>query len=246
MLIIPAIDLKNGKCVRLFQGRPNAETVFSNDPVEVAQRWESQGASRLHIVDLDGAFSGSPANLPIVKEILTHINIPVQLGGGIRDSETISTIIDAGIEKVIIGTRAAQDKEFLNNIIQYFGNKIIIGVDARDGKVAIKGWQETLSLNVTEFVEELASSGVNTIIYTDINRDGTLLGPNINSITKILNKGVEVINAGGMSKIADIEALIPLYDKGLIGTILGKALYTGAINLQDAISLAANRSKETK
>lgn len=237
MLLIPAIDLRKGRSVRLTQGRPEAETVFSHDPVEVARRWERLGAPRLHIVDLDGAFVGKPKNLPVVERILAAVNIPVQLGGGLRDLAAIEQVLSLGVDKVILGTRAAQDPDFLAEAVNHCGSRVIVSVDARGGQVTVQGWQETLPLEAPAFVRRLAETGVKTVIYTDVSRDGTLKGPNLASLESVLGQGVDVIAAGGIASIDDLLALKKLKTKGLVGAVLGKALYMGTINLAEALAL---------
>lgn len=238
MLIIPAIDLRNRKCVRLNQGRVEEETVFSADPIEVANRWKEKGAKRLHIIDLDAALEGVLKNFDIVLEIKRLTGLPIQLGGGIRDTAIVENIFSHGIDKVIITTLAVKEPELLKELINIYGDKIIVSVDVLADKVAVRGWQEKTMLNSVEFGKNLKGLGLKEIIYTDIKKDGTLAGINIENIKKFLSKvGLSVIVAGGISSIEDIKKLIPLQKLGLSGVILGKALYTGNIDLEEAIKL---------
>ncbi|MGI6143910.1 MAG: 1-(5-phosphoribosyl)-5-[(5-phosphoribosylamino)methylideneamino]imidazole-4-carboxamide isomerase [bacterium] len=236
MLLIPALDLKEGRCVRLLQGRPEAETVFSHDPVEVARQWERLGAQRLHIIDLDGAFAGKPQHLPVVEKIRAAVKIPLQVGGGLRDAAAVEQVLGLGVEKVILGTRAACDPGFLEKLADSFGQQIIVSVDAREGQVAVQGWQETLSLTAPAFVKQLAQRGIATIIFTDVTRDGTLQGPNLHSLKSVLGLGPQVIAAGGIATLADLLALQNLEEKGLVGAVLGKSLYTGSIDFPAALA----------
>lgn len=236
MLLIPALDLKGGRCVRLYQGRPEEETVFSHDPVEVARRWESLGAQRLHIIDLDGAFAGQPRHLPVIEKIRAAVKIPLQVGGGLRDAAAVAEVLALGVDWVILGTRAACDPAFLDRLVKTFGQRIIVSVDAREGKVAVQGWRETLSLTAADFVKELAQRGIATIIYTDVSRDGTLQGPNLPSLEGVLGLGVQVIAAGGIASLADLLDLQKLEQRGLVGAILGRSLYTGSIDLPIALT----------
>lgn len=236
MLLIPALDLKGGRCVRLYQGRPEEETVFSHDPVEVAQKWESLGAQRLHIINLDGAFAGRPQHLPVIEKIRAAVKIPLQVGGGLRDVAAIEEVLALGVDWVILGTRAACDPDFLDKLVPSYGQRLIVSVDARAGQVAVQGWQETLSLTAADFVKQLARKGIDTIIFTDVSRDGTLQGPNLNSLEGVLGLGVQVIAAGGIATLADLLALQKLEERGLVGAILGKSLYTGSIDLPTALA----------
>ncbi|GAG19530.1 unnamed protein product, partial [marine sediment metagenome] len=232
--IIPAIDLRHGRCVRLYQGDYEAETVFSDDPLEVALEWQSLGVPRLHIVDLDGAASGEPGNLDIIKEIASAILVPTQLGGGIRQLETIEQLLKAGIERVILGTVAVEEPNLVKEACRKFAESIIVGVDAREGYIAIHGWKQQTELNVIEFAKSMTQLGVKRFIYTDISRDGTLTEPNFAAIAELVTAiGCPVIAAGGISSLNHLRMLKQL---GVEGAIVGKALYTGDINLKQAIA----------
>lgn len=233
MEIIPAVDLRHGKCVRLFQGDYAQETVFSDDPVEMALRWQSLGAPRLHIVDLDGAATGEPANLDIVKEIASAILIPTQLGGGIRDLETIEKMLKSGIERVILGTAAVEDRSLVKEACRKFDDAIIVGIDVREGRIATRGWQRQTGLAATEFARSMVRLGVKRFVYTDIERDGTLTEPNFAAIFEMVKTvRVPVIAAGGISSLSHLKLLKEL---GVEGAIVGKALYTGDIKLKQAL-----------
>ena len=239
MIIIPAIDLKEGKCVRLSQGQMDKATVYSQDPAEVAMRWQSAGAQRLHIVDLDGAVSGKTKNKDAVKSIRSAISIPVQLGGGIRDLKTIDEYLSAGIDHIILGTAAIRDPELLRESCKMFPGRIIVGIDARDGMVSVQGWTENTQTKAVDFAQQLDSSAVTAIIFTDISRDGMLTGPNIKS-TALLARAVTipVIASGGVSCIEDIKGLLEIESFGIKGVIIGRALYTGDIDLKQCIEMA--------
>jgi len=233
--IIPAIDLRDGKCVRLYQGDYAQETVFSDDPVEVALRWQSMGATNLHIIDLDGAASGQPGNLDIITEIANAVLIPTQLGGGIRDIKTMRKVLKAGVERVILGTAAVEDSKLVEEACYNFGDSIIVGIDARDGKVAIRGWRLETDLKATELAESMAKLGVKRFIYTDISRDGTLTEPNFAAVFEMVTTiRLPIIAAGGISSLDHLKMLKKL---GAAGAILGKALYTDSINLKQALDV---------
>ena len=239
MLVIPAIDIKDGKCVRLLQGRREDETVFSNNPVAMAQHWEEEGAELLHLVDLDGAFEGAPKNLPIVKKIIESIDIPVQLGGGIRIPESIEQVLEIGVHRVILGTLALKDPDFVESMCGKYGERIAVSIDAKEGMVTTHGWLEISQKPAIEFASEMQNRGVKTIIYTDIKRDGMLTGPNIEATREIAQDvEIEVIASGGISSIDDILAVKSLEPFGVVGAISGKALYTGKLNLREAIAMA--------
>ena len=238
MEIIPAIDIRGGRCVRLEQGDYDRETVFGDDPAAVARRWEVAGARRLHVVDLDGARDGRPGNEDAVQAILAASSVPVQVGGGVRDIAVIQRYLDAGADRVNLGTTAVKDQTTLINAVTLFRERIVVGVDARGGMVATDGWLETSTLPATEFVKQLSEVGVSRIIYTDIMRDATLTGPNFGAITELLEfisglpSPVSVIVAGGLSSVEDLVRLSAL---AVEGAIVGKALYTGDIDLASAL-----------
>jgi phosphoribosylformimino-5-aminoimidazole carboxamide ribotide isomerase len=239
MLIIPAIDLKEGQCVRLSQGQMDRATVYSQNPAEVAKRWESTGAQRLHIVDLDGAISGKPKNKDVIRSIRSAISIPVQLGGGIRDIKTIDEYLAAGIDDIILGTAAIKNPELLEKSCKMFPGKIIIGIDARNDRVSVQGWTEKTEMSAVDFAQQLDSSAVSAIIFTDIKRDGMLVGPNIESTAQLAKAvAIPVIASGGVSCIEDIKRLLEIESFGVKGIIIGRALYTGDIDLRECIELA--------
>lgn len=237
--IIPAIDIRNGRCVRLPQGRFDQETVYSDDPVEVARRWEAEGAPRLHIVDLDGARAGSPQNLAIVEKIAAAIRVPVQLGGGIRSLEIARSALDEGVGRVIIGTSAALDAAIAEEIFRSLGEQAIVGIDARDGYVAVRGWEEITTEKAVDFAKRMVSLGAVRIIYTDISRDGMLRGVNLPAMVEMTQAvSVPVIASGGVTTVQDIKDLVSANLPRLEGVITGKALYTGSLSLADALAAA--------
>lgn len=241
MLLIPAIDLKDGQCVRLQQGNINAATTFSDDPAAMAEHWVEQGARRLHLVDLNGAFSGKPINAKAIKGILAQVDadIPVQLGGGIRDLNTIEYYIDAGISYIIIGTAAIKNPGFLHDACTAFGGHILVGLDARDGKVATDGWSKITKYDVLETARKFEDYGVEGFIYTDIGRDGMLTGINVEATVRLAQAvSVPVFASGGLSKIDDVRALCEVQDEGIEGVICGRAIYTGDLDFQAAQDLA--------
>jgi len=232
--IIPAIDLKGGKCVRLYQGDYSQETVFSEDPVSMAQHWFSLGAQRLHIVDLDGAAAGELCHLDIIAEMVKVIDIPVQVGGGIRRIESIERLLDAGVARAILGTVAVANPDMIREAYQRFGEAIIVGIDAREGYVAVHGWQTGTTVTVLDLVEQMEALGTTRFIYTDILRDGTLSQPNFEAIKSLVEAtGLPVIAAGGITSVGDLTRLGHI---GVEGSIVGKALYTGDIKLDEALA----------
>jgi phosphoribosylformimino-5-aminoimidazole carboxamide ribotide isomerase len=236
MLIIPAIDLKEGKCVRLEQGLMDKATVYSGDPAGTAKHWEAQGAELLHVVDLNGAFDGSPRNLEAIKAIRSAINIPIEVGGGIRDMATIRTLVSVGIDRIILGTAAIENPSFVQEACREFPDRIIAGIDAKDGLAAIKGWAEVTAVKAVDLAIRMQDYGVIAIIYTDIKRDGMLTGPNIEA-TQALAKAltIPVIASGGVHTMKDIENLLAVRHSGVSGVITGKAIYSGSLNLKEAI-----------
>ncbi|HHT9129267.1 MAG TPA: 1-(5-phosphoribosyl)-5-[(5-phosphoribosylamino)methylideneamino]imidazole-4-carboxamide isomerase [Candidatus Brocadiaceae bacterium] len=235
MLIIPAIDLKGGKCVRLTQGRKDAETVFSDNPVDVAESWRDQGAEYLHVVDLDGAFEGIPKNLTIVEQIIKQVKIPIEFGGGLRTSQDIKKVLDWGADRVIVGTKAIDSPSWVSELCTTFPGRVAVGIDARNGKVAVKGWTSLCEWTSLAFAKEIEKTSPCALIYTDISKDGMLQGPNILAL-KELSAAVKtpIIASGGISSLKDIEALSQL---PLAGMIIGKALYTGHIKFSEAKQL---------
>ena len=236
MLLIPAIDLKDGKCVRLRQGRMDDATVFSDDPVEVARRWVEAGARRLHIVDLNGAFAGQPVNADAIGLIAESFpDLPLQVGGGIRDEDTVQAYLDIGVNFVIIGTKAVSAPHFINDLCMEFPGHIIVGLDAKDGKVAIDGWSKLSHHNVQELAQRFERDGVAAIVYTDIGRDGMMNGVNVEATLELARSvTIPIIASGGVSSMADIKALCAVEGEGIMGAIIGRALYEGTIDLAEA------------
>jgi len=232
--VIPAVDLRGGQCVRLYQGNYEEETVFSDDPLEVALKWQSVGAPRLHIVDLDGAASGEIRNLGIIEEIASALLIPTQLGGGIRQLETVEKLLKAGVERVILGTAAVEDPELVKEACRKFSESIVVSIDAREGYVAVHGWLQETELKAIDLAKSVVRLGVKRFIYTDISRDGTLTEPNFTAIAELVDAiRLPVIAAGCISSLNHLRVLEKL---GVEGAIVGKALYTGDINLKQAIA----------
>jgi phosphoribosylformimino-5-aminoimidazole carboxamide ribotide isomerase len=236
MDVIPAIDLLDGRCVRLYQGDYQRSQIFSDSPLEVARQWLEEGATRLHLVDLDGAKQGKPVNLPLVAQIVREIPLPVQVGGGLRDRQSVATLLDLGVEQVILGTIAVQQPIIVEQICQEFPGQIIVGIDARQGQVAIKGWEETSSVRATDLARQMEARGVAAIIFTDIQRDGTLEGPNLASLREIAGSvKIPIVASGGVSSLTDILSLLALEPLGVTGVIVGRALYTGDLSLSEAV-----------
>ena len=237
MILIPAIDLKDGQCVRLKQGDMEQSTGFGEDPVAMALKWLDKGARRLHLVDLNGAFAGKPQNFNAIKSILKAVgdDIPVQLGGGIRDLDTIEKYVDAGIRYIIIGTAAVKSPGFLKDACSAFGGHIIVGLDAKDGKVATDGWSKLTGHEVVDLAKKFEDYGVESIIYTDIGRDGMLSGINVDATVKLAQAlSIPVIASGGLSGMSDIESLCALADEGIEGVICGRAIYSGDLDFEQA------------
>ena len=235
MLLIPAIDLKNGRCVRLLQGEADAETVYSNDPASMARSFEDAGAKRLHLVDLDGAFQGKGANIASIRSILKNISIPVQLGGGLRNSENIEQMFELGVSSVIVGTMAVKNPDVLEEVIQRFsGEKVILGIDTRDRKVSIEGWQEGTEIDDVEFALHWKKRGIQRIVFTDIARDGMLSGPNLEALGDFARRsGLKIVASGGVSSMEDLELLKNLEEDGVDQVISGKAVYEGKLDLKE-------------
>ena len=240
MLLIPAIDLKDGKCVRLRQGRMEDDTVFSDDPVAVAGRWVAAGAERLHLVDLDGAFAGLPRNGDVIHAIReTYPAVQIQVGGGIRDEETIEAYLNAGVDFVIIGTKAVSAPHFVSDIVMNFPGHIIIGLDAKDGKVAIDGWSKLSHHDVIDLAQKFEDEGVDAIVYTDISRDGMMKGVNIEATARLARSiRIPVIASGGITNIDDIIAVGAIVADGVVGAITGRAIYEGTLDFEEARKLA--------
>jgi len=237
LLIIPAIDLKDGKCVRLLQGDFNLSTVYSDHPADIAAKWQEKGAKRIHVVDLDGSRDGSPRNMDVLRELTRAVDVPLQVCGGIRDMKTVDSYINMGVNYVILGTVALKDRKFVLGACANYRGHIILAIDARDGRVAVEGWTESTDQSPGEIASEYEGCGLNSIIYTDIQRDGMESGVNIES-TKTLAESVDIpiIASGGVANIHDIERLLEAAGSGIMGVITGKALYTGALKLEDAIA----------
>lgn len=233
MKIYPAIDIKDGKCVRLFKGQFSDVTVYGDSPAEMAKKWESQGGEFIHVVDLDGALKGHGVNAAKIREICESVSVPVQTGGGIRTMEDIEAKFACGIDRVIIGTKAVSDSEFVKRAVDKYGSRIVIGIDAKDGMVAIEGWEKTSEFTAVEFAKKMVSLGVGTIVYTDIATDGTLAGPNVAAMAEMAGAaGADIIASGGVGSLEHIKSLVPT---GVEGVIVGKALYTDKVNLAEAI-----------
>jgi len=233
--IVPAVDVKGGRCVRLLQGRADAETVFGDDPVAMARRWQAEGAERLHVVDLDGAFAGRPEQSGAVRDIIAAVDIPVEVGGGLREPDHVEAVLGAGARWAIVGTRAALDPAFLGLVCERFADRIIVGIDASDGRVAVDGWTRVLDLDAQALARDAAAAGAAAIIYTDIARDGTQTGPNFWSTTAVARAaGISVFASGGVGSLEDIRQLAAV--SGLAGVIVGRALYSGAVDLRRALA----------
>jgi len=243
MIIIPAVDIKNGRCVRLLQGRKDEETVFSNDPVKMAMKFNDEGAELIHVIDLDGAFEKSPQNINSIKKIIESVKAGVQVGGGIRDKKTIRMFIDLGAKRVIIGTEAIKNPKLVKDACKEFPGRIVVGIDARNGMVAIEGWTETTKIKAVDLAKQFEDCGVAAINFTDIFRDGMQTGPNIKETTIIAESvSIPVVASGGVSTIEDIKKLIQLEKFGVTGIITGRALYSKNLNLIEAIELTKNIS----
>ncbi|MGF1492408.1 MAG: 1-(5-phosphoribosyl)-5-[(5-phosphoribosylamino)methylideneamino]imidazole-4-carboxamide isomerase [Microcoleaceae cyanobacterium] len=236
MNVIPAIDLLDGKCVRLYQGDYDKAQTFGDDPVAVANQWLEQGATRLHLVDLDGAKTGQPTNHEVIRQIVNAVTIPVQVGGGLRSRESVAALLDLGVQRAILGTVAVEQPQLVGELCQEFPGQIMVGIDARNGKVATRGWLETSEVMATELAERMAQLGAAAIIYTDIHRDGTLQGPNKDALRTLAEQiSIPVIASGGVSSIRDLLSLLALETLGVTGVIVGRALYTGDVVLKEAI-----------
>ncbi len=241
MLIIPAVDIKNGRCVRLLQGRMDEETVYGDDPASMAARWAGLGARKLHVVDLDGAVEKRPKNLDQIRRIVESVDIPVQVGGGIRSMETVRMYLESGAACVVIGTEAIRNPGLVREACLSYPDRIVVGIDARQGRVAIEGWTETTGTTAVELARQFEDTGVSAINFTDIERDGMKTGPNIEETRKVAESvHIPVVASGGVSSIQDIKSLIPLADSGVAGVIIGRALYDGKVDLREALRLAGS------
>ena len=241
MNVIPAIDILDGRCVRLYQGDYSQSQTFNENPVEVAKQWADQGATRIHLVDLDGAKAGQPVNQKTIEAIVKAIDVPVQLGGGLRNYASVASVLALGVERAILGTVAVEQPELVGQLCQEFPGQIVVGIDARNGKVATKGWLETSEVLATDLADRMAKLGAAAIIYTDIQRDGTMAGPNIPALRELASAvAIETIASGGISSITDLLSLLALEPVGVKSAIVGRALYTGDIILKEAIQAVGN------
>ena len=243
MEVIPSIDLKGGRCVRLYQGDYAKETVFSDDPLGTAQHWESLGAFRLHVVDLDGAAGGQPRHLSMIAQIAAALRIPVQVGGGIRRMETIERYVKAGVKRVVLGTAAVENPKLVKEACQVFGEAIVLGIDARDGFVAVRGWKDKTSVLAVDMIEQMEALGARRFIYTDVARDGTLTEPNFQAISELMTKAKSPIIASG--GVTSVNHLVRLSQLGVEGAIIGRALYTGDILLDKALARLRERALDS-
>ena len=240
MIIIPAIDIKEGKVVRLSRGKFDDMTVYSDDPVAMAKKWEKAGAQLLHVVDLDGAQKGAMKNLDLIITIAKAVKVPIQVGGGLREKNDIEKLLSSGVARIILGTKAIENRKFVKELIAKWRDRIVVSLDCNNGMVAQQGWTVTTELKATEFAEELEGLGLNNLIYTDIARDGTLTGPNFDGLKKILDAvEMQVIASGGVGQIQDIKKLIKLEPYGLYGAIVGKAIYENKLDLKEAIKVCS-------
>ena len=239
MILFPAIDIRGGNCVRLTEGRFDQETVYGHNPAAMAQRWQEAGAEYLHVVDLDGALAGKPANLPAIEEILKTVKLPVQLGGGIRNLQTVELLLTKGVRRVILGSVAVRQPELVKEACRLFGDAIVVGIDAKDGIAAVEGWGVSGGMEATELAKRMAAAGVARIIYTDISRDGTLSGVNAEATARLAEvAGIPVIASGGVKDLTDIREVGRVASRGVEGVIIGKALYTGSLDLAEALQTA--------
>ncbi|MBI2873589.1 MAG: 1-(5-phosphoribosyl)-5-[(5-phosphoribosylamino)methylideneamino]imidazole-4-carboxamide isomerase [Firmicutes bacterium] len=240
MIVIPAVDLRGGRCVRLLRGEASAETVYG-DPVAMAERWAREGAARIHVVDLDGAFAGTPKQMEVVRRIAQEVEVPLQVGGGLRTAEAVAEALEAGAVRAVVGTAAARDPSFIEELIRRFGvERIIAAVDARDGRVAVEGWtrEAETGAGMAELAGELAARGVREILCTEISRDGTLSGPDLDGLRQVARCGAGIIASGGVSSLEDLAALAALEPNGVFAAVVGKALYEGRFSLEEAMAAA--------
>lgn len=240
-MVVPALDLRGGKCVRLRQGRAEAETIFSDDPLAMAAHWAAFGPPRLHMVDLDAAFGQTSPNRPIIAELARTLSLPLQVGGGLRDLAAIESLLGVGVQWVILGTRAAQEPGFVKDVVGRFPGRVLVGIDAIGGRVAVEGWTRTLDLEAVVFARDLAESGVAGLIYTDVQRDGTGEGPNLEATRRVaVSSSLPVFASGGIGSLEDLRRVAALGRDGVVGAIVGRALYTGAVDLKEALALSAS------
>jgi phosphoribosylformimino-5-aminoimidazole carboxamide ribotide isomerase len=234
MIVFPAIDIRDGKCVRLIQGRIDQQTIYFQDPVEVAKLWQSQGATYLHVIDLDGAFGQSKKNRKVIADIVRQCTIPIQVGGGVRSLEDAKELLDAGVKRVIVGTVAIKHPKLLNDLLLLYKERVVVSLDCLDGFVQVEGWTDGSSIDAFAFAQTLKKQGVNTIVYTDISKDGMLQGPNFEQLSRIQMSGLNVIASGGISSLDDV---VKVKDMGIYGVIVGKALYENRINLKELMEV---------
>lgn len=247
MIIIPAIDIRGGRCVRLLQGDFRRETVYSGDPVEVARRWAAKGAERIHVVDLDGSREGRPVNDAVIGRILSSVDVPVELGGGIRGLGTVDFYLGMGVRWVILGTAALKNRDFVVEACRRHPGRVILGIDAREGKVAVEGWTEATGADALEVARQYEGLGLAALVYTDIGRDGMESGVNVPATERLARRiGIPVIASGGVAGIGDIDRLLAAACPGILGVITGKALYTGALDLEEAIARTKEESKKVR
>ncbi|MEL6496229.1 MAG: 1-(5-phosphoribosyl)-5-[(5-phosphoribosylamino)methylideneamino]imidazole-4-carboxamide isomerase [Cyanobacteria bacterium J06623_7] len=242
MEVIPAIDLLDGKCVRLYQGDYDQASIFNDNPVEVARQWASEGATRLHVVDLDGAKEGKSVNLAVIEAIAKAIDIPVQVGGGLRDRPGVKRLLETGVQRAILGTVAVEKPELVTELCRDYPQQIVVGIDARNGMVATRGWLETSEVAATDLAKRMAQEGAAAIIYTDIHRDGTLTGPNMPALRELAESiEIPVIASGGVSSLTDLLSMLSLESIGVTGVIVGRAIYTGDVSLKEAVRAVGER-----
>jgi phosphoribosylformimino-5-aminoimidazole carboxamide ribotide isomerase len=234
MIVFPAIDIRDGKCVRLIQGRIDQQTIYFQDPVEVAKLWQSQGATYLHVIDLDGAFGQSKKNRKVIADIVRQCTIPIQVGGGVRSLEDAKELLDAGVKRVIVGTVAIKHPKLLNDLLLLYKERVVVSLDCLDGFVQVEGWTDGSSIDAFAFAQTLKKQGINTIVYTDISKDGMLQGPNFEQLSRIQMSGLNVIASGGISSLDDV---VKVKDMGIYGVIVGKALYENRINLKELMEV---------
>jgi phosphoribosylformimino-5-aminoimidazole carboxamide ribotide isomerase len=234
MIVFPAIDIRDGKCVRLIQGRIDQQTIYFQDPVEVAKLWQAQGATYLHVIDLDGAFGQSKKNRKVIADIVRQCTIPIQVGGGVRSIEDAKELLDVGVKRVIVGTVAIKNPELLTDLLVLYKERIVVSLDCLDGFVQVEGWTDGSSIDAFAFAQTLKKQGVNTIVYTDISKDGMLQGPNFEQLSRIQMSGLNVIASGGISSLDDV---VKVKDMGIYGVIVGKALYENRINLEELMEV---------
>ncbi|MGB5156077.1 1-(5-phosphoribosyl)-5-[(5-phosphoribosylamino)methylideneamino] imidazole-4-carboxamide isomerase [Desulfobacterium sp. N47] len=244
MIIIPAVDIKNGKCVRLLQGQKDRETVFSDDPSAMAQKWEKQGAELIHVVDLDGAFEKSPVNLLAIKKILSCAKVDIQVGGGIRNENTAKMFFDIGVKRIVIGTEAHKNPKWVKNICRQYPSRVVVGIDAKNGLVAIEGWTETTGMKAVDLAKNYEDCSVAAINFTDIYRDGMQTGPNIEETRRLAEAvNIPVVASGGVSTIEDIKNLLSIEKFGVTGVITGKAIYSGSLDFREALKISGRKNQ---